>query len=319
MDKILITGAAGFIAYHLLKRISQKKYQFILIDNYNRGKNDKYFSKLLKKLTKVKLLKNDLTKPFKIKDKKIKYVFHFAARLGVKNVISEPSKTLNDNLNMLVNTLDAVKKFNKKAKFIFFSTSEVYSPLIDLKVATFPLKENVNLIIKQSTKPRDSYYISKLVGEKIVQLSGLKYLCLRPHNIYGPRMGFSHVIPELVKKIEKNNVKKIKIFSPTHKRSFCHVDDAIDQILGLSFSKHVYNDTFNIGNSNEETKIFDLAKIIKKLLNSKKKLLKYTDTDGSPKRRVPDMKKNYKIFKKKRYINLESGVEKYINWYKQIK
>ena len=69
-------------------------------------------------------------------------------------------------------------------------------------------------------------------------------------------MGFSHVIPELVKKIEKNNVKKIKIFSPTHKRSFCHVDDAIDQILGLSFSKHVYNDTFNIGNSNEETKIF---------------------------------------------------------------
>ena len=260
-----------------------------------------------------------ITKPFQIKEKNIKYVFHFAARLGVKNVISKPSKTIDDNLSMLINTLAAIKVNNKNSKFVFFSTSEVYSPLIDLKIAKFPLKEDVNLIIKKNTNPRDSYYISKIVGEKIVQLSGLKYLCLRPHNIYGPRMGFSHVIPELVKRIDKSKANKIKIFSPTHKRSFCYIDDAIDQIIGLSFNKIASNNIFNIGNSKEETQIFELAKIIKRILGSKKKLIKFTNTDGSPKRRVPDTKKNYKIYKKKKYIYVRSGIEKYVNWYKQQK
>ena len=120
MDKILITGAAGFIGYHFLKKVSQKKFKFILIDNHQRGKSDKYFNKIIRELKYVKILKNDLTKPFDIKEKKIKYVFHFAARLGVKNVISKPSKTINDNLTMLINTLNAIKVNNKNAKFIFF-------------------------------------------------------------------------------------------------------------------------------------------------------------------------------------------------------
>ena len=161
---------------------------------------------------------------------------------------------------MLINTINALTKFNKKAKIIFFSTSEVYSPLIEMNIANFPLKENTNLLIKKRVSSRDSYYVSKLVGEKIVELSGLKYLNLRPHNIYGPRMGFSHVIPEIVDKIllraNKNN--SIKIFSPNHKRAFCYIDDAVNQIVQLSFNKKNYNNVFNIGNSSQEIKIFGL-------------------------------------------------------------
>ena len=107
---------------------------------------------------------------------------------------------------MLVNLLDTLKKFNSKTKFIF-STSEVYSPLIQSNKAIFPLKEDVDLVIKNQATPRDSYYLSKIIGERIVQLSGLKFVCFRPHNIYGPRMGYSHVIPELIKRL----IQEIKI------------------------------------------------------------------------------------------------------------
>lgn len=308
--KALITGAAGFIGYHVAIRLLKKNFKLILLDNFTRGKKDKYFNRLIK--NKNVTFKNiDLTKPISIKEKNINYVFHFAAHLGVKNVISNPNRTFNDNIKMLVNLLDTLKKFNSKTKFIFFSTSEVYSPLIQSNKAIFPLKEDVDLVIKNQATPRDSYYLSKIIGERIVQLSGLKFVCFRPHNIYGPRMGYSHVIPELIKKINSGNKNSIKVYSPTHKRAFCYIDDAIDQIISVSFSK-VANKIFNIGNSNQEIKMFELAKLIKKICNSKVGLKKTFDTPGSPKRRIPSLVKIKKYINKKKYISLNEGIKQYL-------
>ena len=105
MKKILITGAAGFLGYHLLKKIINKNFKFILLDNFYRGKKDKILKSLLKN-KKVRLINHDLTKPLNLKEKNIKYVFHFAAHLGVQNVISKPSKTINENLQMLINIIE---------------------------------------------------------------------------------------------------------------------------------------------------------------------------------------------------------------------
>jgi UDP-glucose 4-epimerase len=313
MKKILITGAAGFIGNHLINHMVDMKYQFILLDNFSRGKKDKAFKEIIKRKN-VKLINVDLVKPYKLKFKNIKYVFHLAAKVGVKNVVKKPSETINDNLLMLINTIKALKNQNKNAKFIFFSTSEVYSPLIDTNVAKFPLNEDVNLIIKKKTKARDSYYISKLVGEKIVELSGLKYLNLRPHNIYGTRMGFSHVIPELIRKFMTRS-KNIKIYSPAHTRAFCYVDDAINQMVNLALNKNAKNKAFNIGNNTEEIKIIELANKIKKLLPSNKKIIRGSVTPGSPKRRVPDLKLTKKFSKNSKFTNLNVGLKNYISWF----
>ena len=316
MNKILITGAAGFLGYHLINKIINKNYKFILIDNFKSGKKDIFFKKILKN-KKVSFYNRDLSKPFKIRDKKISYVFHFAAHVGVKNVIKDPSLTINENISMLINTINAVKENNKNSKIIFFSTSEVYSPLIEKNIAKFPLKENSNLLVKNNLSDRDSYYFSKLAGEKIVELCGLNYLCLRPHNVYGPRMGFSHVIPEIIKKVlsKKKKFKKIKVHSPSHKRAFCYVDDAINQIVELTFKNKNYNNTYNIGNSKEEIRIFDLVKKIKKHLNSHKKVVKFHNTVGSPKRRVPDMNKTIQRISFKKFTSIDTGIKKYLNWY----
>jgi len=317
MEKILITGAAGFIGYHLVKKIINMDYKVILLDNFSRGKKDIFFNDVIKHKN-IKFINQDLTKSFKINDPNIKYIFHLAAKIGVKNVIKKPKETINENLLMLINILNSLNKnINKKTKIIFFSTSEIYSPLIDNKSISFPIREDVDLIIKNKTSPRDSYFISKLVGEKIIELSGFDHVNLRPHNIYGPRMGYSHVIPELIEKFITKN-KKVEIFSPSHKRAFCYIDDAINQITSLAFNKKIINGSYNIGNSEEEIKIYDLAKKISKLLNIKKKFIKCKNTPGSPVRRVPHMSKTFKLVKKSKLINLDKGLRRYIEWRSKV-
>ena len=124
MEKIneenLITGAAGFIGFHLINHMVNMKYQLILLDNFSRGKKDKVFRDIIKEKN-VKLININLAKPYKLKLRNIKYVFHLAANVGVKNVVKKPSETINNNLLMLINTINAVKHQNRNAKFIFFN------------------------------------------------------------------------------------------------------------------------------------------------------------------------------------------------------
>ena len=313
MKKILITGGAGFIGYHLANHLSKNKNNFIYIfDNLSRGRVDIEFKKLLLRKN-VKFYNIDLSKQISIKIKNISITYHLAAKVGVANVNKSPLDTINTNMLSLINTIKFLKKNNLKSKLIFFSTSEVYSPLIFNKISKQPYSEKENLIINNKIKSRDSYYLSKLFGEKYVKLSGINYIILRPHNIYGPRMGFSHVIPELIKKLK--NLKNVKVCSPNHTRAFCYIEDAIAQILFIEKSK--VNEIYNIGNPKEEIKIIKLANFIKKIINSKARLKKDIVTIGSPPKRFPNIKKLKKLDYHKKFTNLNEGLIKTIQWYEK--
>ena len=312
MNKILITGAAGFIGYNLAKKIlGSKKFRLVLVDNLSRGKLDKDFKKLCSSKL-VKFIKRDLTRPLNIKDK-FKYIFHLASVVGVKNVEKNPLETLKNNIYSTINLIEFIKK-KSNPKIIFFSTSEVYSPIIFSKKNIFPLKESLNLFIPDKIKKRDSYFISKLTNEKIITLSNYKYIIFRPHNIYGPRMGLSHVIPELIKKIV-NKKKQCLVFSPNHKRAFCYIDDAIEQIYKISLKNNTYNSIYNIGNMKEEITMFNLAKNIKEKINKNSVLKKGNVISGSPYRRVPDMKKTLSKIDIRNFVSLSKGLDTTIKWY----
>jgi nucleoside-diphosphate-sugar epimerase len=159
--------------------------------------------------------------------------------------------------------------------------------------------------------------LSKIYCEAMCIHSNLRYLILRPHNIYGPRMGYSHVIPELIKKIsiiKKNN--SLNLFSFNHRRAFCYVDDAINQIYLITKSR-IINETLNIGNNEEEISIINLCKKILKLYCRKDiKIVKKNINNYSPSRRLPAMNKIYKFIKKFKYTKLDDGLIKTINWYR---
>ena len=79
--------------------------------------------------------------------------------------------------------------------------------------------------------------LSKIYGEVLCHFSNLPYIIIRPHNIFGERMGMSHVIPELIRKILLSK-KFVNVSNQTHKRTFCYIKDAIDLIVILMKKKH---------------------------------------------------------------------------------
>ena len=317
IKKIIITGGAGFIGYYLAKKLVKKNFQVIIWDNLSRGKYDVHFKNLIKNKN-IKFVKKDLTKKITSNIKDIKYIFHLAGSVGVQNIDQNPLDTFLNNTLTCKNVVRFSNKIKEKSKIILFSSSEVYSPLIKKNKVKFPIKETNDILIENKIIPRDSYYLSKIFNEKLVQLSKSNYLIIRPHNVYGPRMGYSHVIPELIKKLfleKKKITKKSLVFSPHHKRAFCYIDDAVEQIVSLTLNPKTNNQIFNIGNMNQEIKIIDLAKKLKNLVFKKSNLVRGEVTKGSPLRRVPNMKKTIKKIKIKNFVNIDKGLLLTVSWY----
>ena len=127
MNKILITGGVGFIGFNLVKNLC-KENQLTIIDDLSRGKIDNEFKSFIIK-NKINLLKINLCKKINIKNN-FDYIFHLAATVGVQNVTKNPIYTVQNNIQSLLNLITFCRS-KKNTKLIFFSTSEVYSPLID--------------------------------------------------------------------------------------------------------------------------------------------------------------------------------------------
>ncbi len=312
--KILLTGGAGFIGFNLCTALIKKKMKVTILDNFTRKNKDNFFKKMVKNKS-VKFINLDIKKKIRLKNENPDLIFHLAGSLGVKNISTKPFLTAKNNIISNISLVDFALSLKKKPKIILFSTSEVYSPLIEKKIYKSPFSVENDLVIKKEIIPRDSYYLSKILNEKILQLSGLNYVILRPHNIYGPRMGYRHVIPELFSRISKSQ-KEIKIYSPNHTRAFCYIDDAIKQIIKVSFNKRYENQIYNIGNMREETKIFDLAKKIQSYVKNDSRILKGPNTPGSPKKRRPDMRKTLNLFNNFNFTNLDKGLQITLDWYK---
>lgn len=316
---ILITGAGGFIGFSLASRLSKSKNKIFVTDNFYRGRFDKNFKELISKKN-VFFFKADLTKKedFKKFPKNIDLIFHFAAINGTKNFYNIPDKVLIINTLININLLEYVKN-KSKIKIIFASSSEVYASTTDMLKNRVPTKEDIEISIKDIKNVRYSYAISKIFGENAffsyAANYDIKFNIVRFHNIYGPRMGKDHVIPELyyrvLDNVRKKN-KKINLYGTTNTRSFCYIDDAIDALILIS--KKFKNEIIHIGNDKEEIKIINLCKKILKYLDKDFIIEKKIAPDGSVKRRLPNLNRLYSYGYKPK-INLDLGLAKTLDWY----
>ena len=201
-------------------------------------------------------------------------------------------------------------------KICFTSTSEVYASTLESGLTKYPTPEKVDFLIKGDFNERSSYELSKIVGEYLFNYSNLKFVIFRPHNIFGERMGFAHVIPQLIKKFLNKKKSFIFVDNPQHKRSFCYIDYAIQLILKISHNKKTSRQVYNVGAQNKEMSISELAKHIKKILNSNKKIIftKAINKNYSPKKRKPQMHKS-KFFINHAH-NFEQGLFNTVKWYR---
>ncbi len=316
MTKALITGGGGFIGFHLAKTLVKQGVNVHIIDNFFRGKKDEELKRFAEG-EKVELIEKDLLiqGAYEQLTAEYQYIYHLPAIVGVQNVVDRSFDVLKMNVDMLTATLNFASKNNKLKKFIFASTSEVYAGALQHYDIQIPTPELTPLTITDLSSPRTSYMLSKIYGEALCQQSGVPFAIVRPHNVYGPRMGMSHVIPQLLKKAANAKDGYLEIYSPSHTRTFCYIDDAVELIIRAA-NIDTCNITLNVGSVDKEISIATLSRIIIDKVNPALNIKELADTEGSPARRCPDMKEAIELTDYIPEIPIKTGLEKTYNWYK---
>lgn len=316
--KTLITGGAGFIGYHLARKLIDKESEIVIVDNFSRGVEDGFLKELATDGN-VTLLSIDLMDKEKINtlDNDFDYIYHLAAIIGVQNVLEHSYDVLQKNVELLINMIEFARKQKSLKRFVFASTSEIYAGTLQFYGMDIPTPETTPLTITPLEHPRTSYMLSKIYGEALLNQSDIPYTIIRPHNFYGPRMGMSHVIPELLKKAYfAVDGDDFQVFSVNHKRTFCYISDAIEIICRLAESENAEGKAFNIGNESPEVAILEVAKRVLDVTGKKLNIVPMPATVGSPERRCPSMEKTYDCIGYKGKVTLTEGISKTYEWYK---
>ena len=304
MSKILVTGAAGNIGSELTKYLLTKNYYVTGFDNLSSGEKsnlpecDNQFSFIEGDVNNINHLQNVM------EASKFEYVFHLAATVGVKKTTNFPLQVLED-IKGIENVLQLSCK--TKVKRIFYaSSSEIYG-------------EPVEMPLHEETTPLNSkvpYAVVKNICECYVKAYkkefNLDYTIFRIFNTYGLNQSRDFVIPRFIN-LAVNNEDILIYGDGSQTRTFLHVMDNVQSMIGC-LEKNLYiNDTLNIGSEDQIT-ILDLAKLIINLTNSKSKIKFTKPLDvGDMSRRQPDITKLRKI--KPDFIELNEGLIYLIKYY----
>lgn len=320
MKKLLITGGAGFIGLSLAKHFAHNNYQVDILDNFARAVKDPELEQV-SSLDNVNLITCDVLNKEELfaLNKDYDIIYHLAAIIGVQHVLNRPYDVLTLNVEMLGNMIAFAKAQSNLSRFLFASTSEAYAGTLQYFELPVPTPEETALTTGDLDQPRTSYMLSKIYGEAMVRQSGLPYTIFRPHNIYGPRMGLSHVIPELLQKVYKQpDMTELEVFSVDHKRAFCYIDDAVTLLVAMAETPACNNQVYNLGNEDNEIFIEQLAQIVLDTVGSGAKIKGLPATPGSPTRRCPQMSKLEKDAGVKASIDVQEGVKRTFEWYKPV-
>ena len=299
MTKILITGGAGFIPGSLAAKLAENPDNFVvLVDNFITGKK-----RNIPKGYNIRFIKCDVNVHLDIApvltSHRFDYVFHYAALVGVKRTLANPSMVLED-LQGIKNILTLSKNTGVKRVF-YSSSSEVYG-------------EPVHLPQHEETTPLNSrlpYAIVKNAGEAFCkafkQEFNLDYTIFRFFNTYGPLQSTDFVMSKFVRAAQRND--KITVYGKGDQtRTFCYIDDNIDATLKCLLENEYINDIVNIGNDVQIT-ILELAELIIKTTKSKSEI-EYLPPlpEGDMSRRQPDIGKMKKLLDRD-LLSLEDGLK----------
>ena len=292
-NRIVIFGAAGFIGFHLALALAKNEHsELVLVDNFVRSEFDTDFKTLVSRAN-CKFIEAD-ARDAQFLEELIKpgdVVYNLVAFNGTDNFYEVPSDVISHSALTGIN-IARVCATKKVKKYYYFGSSESYAGGIENSWVPLPTPEKVPFVISDPSNPRWSYAISKQIGEMACYANGSQYgldfLIFRIHNIYGPRMGFDHVVPDLIRKFAQGNGT---VLGPDQTRSFLYIDDAIELILELSIKSEAGDITetlINIG-SDAEVRIQEVAEILKNLINPNLELVSQEAPAGSVARRKPDL------------------------------
>ncbi len=318
MAKALILGGAGFIGYHLAARLVSEGHAVTLVDDLSRGRRDREVEALCLRPG-VALVQADLTRHDALAGlpRRWDQVYMLAAVVGVRNVETDPARVVRVNTLSLMHLLDWLGP--ESGVLFFASTSETYAGGVSAGLVPTPTPEDVPLSVPEVAAPRFAYAASKILGEVAVihtaRARGLRAVIGRFHNVYGPRMGTDHVIPELsLRALRREN--PFRVYGADQRRAFCHVSDAVEAMLRIMGLEAAGGQIINIGNDTEETRIEDLARLVLREAGFEPQLDRVPAPAGSVARRCPDIGRLRALTGFVPKVSLEAGVRETFTWYR---
>jgi len=310
--KVLVTGGAGFIGFHLVNKLLEEGHEIICVDNMN-----EYYDPELKKARlelindKIEFYKIDIADKDKLEDvfkkHKIEKICHLAAQAGVRYSLENPFVYANSNYVGTTNILEFAKRYEVK-HVVFASTSSAYG--LNKKM---PFKEDDRV-----DTPISIYAASKRACELLAfsynHLFGLNVTCLRFFTVYGPYGRPDMALFKFTKKIL--NGEAIDVYNNGDmKRDFTYVGDIVS-----GFVKALENpdglQIINLGHG-APVHLMDFIKVIENKLGKKAEINFMPMQPGDVKETFADTSKAKKLLGYEAKVDVEEGVRKFIEWYKE--
>jgi UDP-glucose 4-epimerase len=311
-----VTGGGGFIGAYLVKRLIGDGWDVAVVDTMLRGDA----KRLADVAEQIKLFDCDvrdekgLTRAFADVD----VVMHLAAVNGTENFYKHPELVLDVGLRGALAVVNASREAGVP-DLIVASTAEVYQT-----PAAIPTPETIPLMLPDSLNPRYSYGGSKIASELIAFNYGQDHFrqvqVFRPHNVYGPDMGYKHVEPQFILRALAARDDHPEGPAPfriqgdgTETRSFCYVDDVVEGILTM-YEKGGHREIYHIG-GDYELSIGELADKIGEIVGVDLELQPSESPQGGTRRRCPDIGKMRSLGWSPK-VGLEDGLRRTVDWYR---
>ena len=313
--RILVTGGSGFIGSSLVKALLRAGHRLRVLDDNSRGN-----ARRLKEVAAdIEFISGDVRDAEAVAAAAagMDEVHHLAFVNGTEFFYTMPELVLDVGVRGMLNVIDACRKRNV-GTLILASSSEVYQTPPHI-----PTAEDAPLVVPDPLNPRYSYGAGKLISEVMAVNFGRKYfervLIFRPHNVYGPDMGFEHVIPQLALRLHQlaqaQPAGQLRFdIQGTGKetRSFCFIDDLVAGVMTMR-EKGAHLGVYHIGTA-EEIAIAALAEKIAARAERAIELIPGPAAPGGTMRRCPDISKLSRLGYKPR-ASLDQGLRPTLDWY----
>ncbi|MSP32630.1 MAG: SDR family NAD(P)-dependent oxidoreductase [Pseudolabrys sp.] len=313
--KILVTGGNGFIGSALVKALVRAGAKVRVLDDNSRGSP----RRLADVEKDIEFIAGDIRDAAAVEQaaKGVDEVHHLAFVNGTEFFYQSPELVLDVGVRGMINVIDACRKHGI-GNLVLASSSEVYQT-----PPRIPTDESAPLVVPDPLNPRYSYGAGKLISEVMAINFGRKYfervLIFRPHNVYGPDMGWQHVVPQFALRMQTLAEKqpdgplRFEIQGTGEEtRSFCFVDDLVAGVMVIR-EKGEHLGIYHIGTT-EEVSMADLAQRIAEQAGREIELMAGPPAPGGAMRRCPDISKLGNLGYKPR-VPLSAGLRPTLAWY----
>lgn len=313
---VLVTGGAGFIGSALVRRLVAARHRVRVLDDVSRGRA----ARLADVASRIDLRVGDIRDAATVEAacEGVDAVFHLAAVNGTRAFYATPDVVLEVGAKGTLNVLDAAAK-QRVADVLIASSSEVYQT-----PERVPTDESAALVIPDPLNPRYSYAGSKIIAELLALNYGRtrygRVVVFRPHNVYGPDMGWEHVIPQLglrARELARRDASgriTVPVQGSGHEtRAFVYIDDAIDGLLVL-LDRGEHLNIYHVGADRELTIAALVAEIARYFGRTAQVVPSGAVAHGGTPRRCPDISKLRALgFEPK--VPLDVGLARTLRWY----